>query len=100
MKSIMQTEKVCYLCGCAIPFGYYDGLEEHHVFYGKANRPLSEKRGFKVWLCGETCHRNGRKAVHKNHETDLFLKRKAQEIYEATYGSREDFRQEFGKSFL
>lgn len=100
MKSIIQKEKRCYLCGVAIPYGYYDGLEEHHIFFGHGNRAKSEKRGLKVWLCGETCHRNGKKAVHKNRETDLELKRMAQEVYEATYGSREDFIKEFGKSYL
>lgn len=100
MKSIIQTEKVCFLCGCSIPSGFYDGLEVHHIFFGTSNRKKSEKRGLKVWLCGETCHRNGKKAVHKNRETDLYLKRIAQEAYEATYGDRPAFIREFGKSYL
>lgn len=100
MKSIIQSEKECFLCGSCISRGYYNGLEDHHVFFGRANRAKSEKLGLKVWLCGETCHRNGKKAVHQNRETDLFIKRIAQEIYENTYGSREDFIREFGKSYL
>ena len=100
MNSIIQTDEKCYLCGGRIPRGYFDGLEEHHVFFGTSNRERSEERGLKVWLCGETCHRNGKKAVHKNRETDLLIKRHAQEVYEATYGSREDFIKEFGRSYL
>ena len=100
MKSIIQTEKVCFLCGNSTPTGFYDGLEEHHIFLGTSNRKNSEKRGLKVWLCGETCHRNGKKAAHKNRETDLYLKRIGQEAYEATYGDRPDFIREFGKSYL
>ena len=100
MDSIIQEEKRCFLCGCAFPRGFYDGLEEHHVFFGTSNRAKSEKLGLKVWLCGETCHRNGKNAVHKNRETDLYVKRKAQEVYELTYGTREDFIREFGKSYL
>jgi len=100
MKSIIQTEKVCFLCGNSTPTGFYDGLEEHHIFFGTSNRKNSEKRGLKVWLCGETCHRNGKKAAHKNRETDLYLKRIGQEAYEATYGDRPDFIREFGKSYL
>lgn len=99
MKSIIQTSKECFLCGMTTPSGFWDGLEEHHVFFG-SNRKKSEKRGLKVWLCGETCHRNGKKAVHRNRETDLFIKRQAQEVYENTYGSRADFIKEFGKSYL
>lgn len=100
MKSIIQSEKVCYLCGCCTPTGFYDGLEEHHAFFGTGNRKKSEKYGLKVWLCGETCHRNGKRAVHKNRETDLLIKRHAQEVYENTYGSRADFIRDFGKSYL
>lgn len=98
MKSIIQSEKVCFLCGCN--GGYFDSLEDHHIFFGTGNRAKSEKLGLKVWLCGNTCHRNGKKAVHKNRETDLYIKRKAQEVYEATYGSREDFIRDFGKNYL
>lgn len=100
MKSIIQTEKVCFLCGCCTPTGYYDGLEEHHIFFGRSNRKHSEKRGLKVWLCGETCHRNGKRSAHRNRETDLYLKRIGQAAYEETYGDRADFIAEFGKSWL
>lgn len=99
MRSIIQSEKTCFLCGCHTPFGYFDGLECHHIF-GASNRKKSEKYGLKVWLCGETCHRTGRNAVHRNRETDLLIKRHAQEVYEATYGSRADFIREFGRSYL
>lgn len=100
MKSIIQAEKVCYLCGCCTPTGYYDGLEEHHIFFGRSNRKHSEKRGLKVWLCGETCHRNGKRAAHRNRETDLYLKRIGQAAYEEVYGDRAAFVAEFGKSYL
>lgn len=100
MKSIIQTEKECYLCGCRIPYGFYDGLEDHHIFFGTSNRAKSEKLGLKVWLCGETCHRTGKRAVHRNRETDLLIKRHAQEVYEDTYGNRTDFIREFGRSYL
>ena len=44
MKSILQEEKACYVCGRT------EGLQEHHCFPGK-NRKTSEANGFKVWLC-------------------------------------------------
>ena len=100
MQSIIQKEKRCFLCGCAIPYGFYDGLEDHHVFFGTGKKQISERLGLKVWLCGETCHRNGKRAVHKCRETDLFIKRHAQEVYEETYGDRADFIREFGKSYF
>ena len=47
-------------------------------------------------------HPNGAKfqATAENKQIDNKLKRMAQEYYEEHYGSREDFRQEFGKSYL
>lgn len=88
MKSILQSEKVCYLCE-----GIND-LEEHHIFFGTSNRANSEKTGLKVFLC-HTCHT----IVHHNHKVDLELKEWAQRKYEETH-SREEFRQIFGKSWL
>ena len=40
------------------------------------------------------------KRTQENSTIDLQLKRMAQEYYETHYGSREEFRQEFGKSYL
>ena len=39
-------------------------------------------------------------SVHMDQKFDDSLKRMAQEYYEAHYGSREDFRSEFGKIYL
>lgn len=91
MKSIFQTEKQCYFCRKY-------GVQEHHIFYGTANRKKSENRGFKVYLCQE--HHTGNSGVHFDKELDLQLKKMAQEYYEQEIGSREDFRKEFNKSYL
>lgn len=94
MKSIIQKDKVCFLCGRVV------GLEKHHVFFGTSNRKNSDKYGLTVWLCGETCHRNGKNAAHQNRMTDLILKQRAQEEFEKRFGDRERFREIFGKSYL
>lgn len=93
MKSVLQSEKECYVCGTTY------NLHSHHIFPGKPNRQLSEKRGLKVWLCLHH-HTGSNEAVHNNKDLDLHLKQKAQEYYETHYGDREQFRQEFGKSYL
>lgn len=54
----------------------------------------------KVWLCGQQCHENGPESVHRNRKTDLELKEEGQRRFEETYGTREDFRRIFGKSYL
>lgn len=91
MKSIIQDEKKCYVCG------QYHRLENHHIIYGTANRKKSEKYGLKLWLYTE--HHRGTKGVHNNRELDLTLKRLAQTVFEETH-TREEFRNIFGKSYL
>lgn len=97
MKSIIQSEKECFLCGRAFEYGP-DRLEDHHIFFGP-NRKHSEKYGLKVWLCGDSCHRNGHMSLHKNRKIDLAVKGIAQKKFEETH-SREEFRKIFGKSWL
>lgn len=93
MDSIIQKEKECYVCKNTI------GLHSHHILYGTANRKLSELYGLKVWLCGKH-HNLSNEGVHFNKELDLHLKRLAQEHYEDRYGTREDFRETFGRNYL
>ena len=88
----------CWLCGKR-QFGF-NRLERHHIF-GGANRSKSEKYGLIVYLCGDTCHRNGPNAAHQNKDT-------MQRLHE--YGQRkamkengwtvEDFRSVFWKSYI
>lgn len=91
-KSIVQNKKECWICGTTI------NLQKHHVFYGTANRRLSEKWGCWVWLCGK--HHTGIVGVHFSPDLDLKLKQFTQECFEAICGTRQDFRAIFGKSFL
>lgn len=99
MKSVIQVEKKCFLCGSNQDYGF-NKLEEHHIYFGTANRKKSEQYGLKVWLCGHKCHRNGPNSPHKNKMVDNSLKCLAQAKFEEIYGDRELFRQEFGKSYL
>ena len=98
MKSIIQSEKKCFLCGREFDYGP-DRLEEHHIFFGNPNRRHSEVHGLKVYLCGNTCHRNGLKSPHKNRAVDIGLKAMAQNVFEETH-TREEFQGIFGRSYL
>ena len=94
MKSIMQEEKRCCICGTT------NNLHEHHVIHGNANRKLSEKYGLKVWLCLE--HHTGNNGVHNNAYLDDELKKQA-EIKWLLYDydrSINDFIKIFGKNYL
>jgi len=90
MNSIIQDEKVCFFCGN--PTCY-----DHHIYFA-SNRKASEKYGFKVWLCLDH-HTAGKFSPHQNRETDLYLKKLCQEMYEETH-SREEFRAIVGRSYL
>ena len=96
MESIIQTEKECFLCG---KNGSMVPLERHHVFPG-ANRKNSENFGLTVWLCGDSCHRNGPLSVHRNREVADRVKAIAQSRWEFNYGTREDFIRLFGRNYL
>ena len=91
-KSIMSNKKECYICKRT------QNLHRHHIF-GGANRKWSEQFGAWVYLCAEH-HNMSDMGVHMNREVDLILKRTCQELWEAEYGTREDFRSFFGKSYL
>ena len=92
MRSIIQTEKRCYLCGSTV------GLEKHHCMHGSGWRQRADRWGLTVWLCYR-CHRDGKNGVHGNNEIDLKLKRLAQETFEKKY-SREKWIEIFGRNYL
>lgn len=90
-ESIIQKEKECFVCRTT------ENLQEHHIFFGTANRKQSEKYGLKVYLC--LMHHTGNRGVHFDKELDLKLKRIGQEKFEETH-TREEFIKEFGRNYL
>ena len=92
--SILQNKKECF-----VTHSNYD-LDCHHIFFGSANRKISDREGFWVWLRHDR-HIAGSpyKTPHNDRQTDLWLKRLCQEAYEKTH-SREEFIQLIGRSYL
>lgn len=90
-KSIIQTERECFVCRST------QNLQEHHVFYGTANRKQSEKYGMTVWLC--QMHHTGNRGVHFDKALDTKLKEIGQKKFEETH-SREEFIKIFGRNYL
>lgn len=93
MKSILQTNKECYVCGTTY------NLHDHHIFFGTSNRKHSERYGLKVWLCAYH-HNMSNEGVHFNKPLDMKLKTMAQEYYETHINTREKFMEEFGRNYL
>lgn len=93
MKSILQRDKRCYICGS------YEWLEEHHIYAGNPNRRISEENGFKVYLC-HWCHNEPPRGVHHNKAKMMLLKRQCQAKYESMGHTREEFMRLIGKNYL
>lgn len=93
MKSIIQNKKQCFICYKP------NGLHDHHIYFGVGRRRISEKHGFKVWLCPE--HHQGTFGVHgcRGHKLDVFLKQTCQRKYEETH-SRDDFIKLIGRNYI
>jgi hypothetical protein len=69
----------------------------HHIF-GKYNLNKSTEYKYILPLCEE--HHTGKTGVHKNHQMDVHFKQMAQRHFEQHHGSRKDFIELFGKSWL
>lgn len=92
-----MTVKKCFICGRN---GRGDRLERHHIF-GGARRPLSEKYGLVVYLCGERCHRLGEYSAHQNAEIADYLHRYGQEkAMKENKWTVEQFVEVFGKNYI
>lgn len=77
MKSIIQEDTdYCFICGRY-------GTEIHHIFFGNANRKISDRYGLVVGLCYN--HHRGNEGAHHNRELDLMLKRTAQTRFNELY---------------
>lgn len=92
LKSVFTDDmEHCYFTGAA-------PVERHHIF-GGSNRSRSERYGFVIPLRPDL-HPNGVFAGSDAKDIDVKLKQMAQTYYEENIGSREQFRSEFGKSYL
>lgn len=90
-KSIMQTEKQCYICGAQT------GLESHHVLAGTANRKVSEKYGLTVWLCHR--HHTGTDGAQYGKDKNQWLKEEAQKAFERIH-SHDEWMRVIGRNYL
>ncbi|MBP3619108.1 MAG: hypothetical protein J6J24_00435 [Clostridia bacterium] len=91
MQSILQKRKECYITHSTV------GLHKHHIF-GGANRNISEKNGFWVWLRYDL-HNLSNDGVHNDYQFNLQLKQKCQKEFEKTR-SRQEFMKLIGRNYL
>lgn len=92
---ITEYPGICVFCGKPAEC-------EHHLIFGRGLRELAEEDGLKVPSCNN-CHNMATKAnerIHENVMAEKLSKMLGQAIYEAQLGSREEFRQRYGKSYM
>lgn len=96
MRRSIITDRLerCLVCGS------YRSIEMHHCIHGTGKRKLADKYNLIVPLC--YAHHRGHNGVHGKNGSilDLKLKQQAQKAWEYKYGTREDFIEVFGKSYL
>lgn len=92
-ESILSNEKVCFRCGTPLD------LHKHHIFFGNANRKMSERFGCWIWLCARH-HNMSDEGIHFDRAYDLEIKQMCQEEWENRMGDRAAFIRTFGKSYL
>ena len=91
MKSRIQDDKnVCARCGC-----HCEHPDKHHIFNGLAYRDKSEEDGLFVHMHHQ-CHM----LTHSDPTAMRKWKEKGQLKYEAQIGTREEFMERYGKSYL
>lgn len=67
--------------------------------HGTANRELADEDGLWLWLC-HFHHTGSNESAHKNSFMNLQFKKLAQTKYEEHIGTREQFIERYGKSYL
>lgn len=92
MQSIINNNHQCLVCGST------HNLHKHHIFFGTANRKLSEKYGCWCYLCARH-HNMSNEGVHFNKPLDTKLKQYAQKKFNEVYPDL-DFMRIFGKNYL
>ena len=99
-RSILQEKDgTCYLCRrLEHDYRIHKNIEEHNAFSGNPGRQISEREGFKVFLCPEH-HRIGPAAVHNNVEMMRLIQMDAQEEYEQTH-TRAEWMAIMGRNYL
>lgn len=91
---VTDYERVCFFCGRPAEC-------EHHLLFGNGKRELAEEDGLKVPTC-HRCHNLGsiNERVHENPMAEKLSKMLGQAVYEAKIGTREQFRERYGKSYF
>lgn len=91
MESRIQTDiHTCYRCKT-----YVERADKHHCLNGQAYRDKCEEDGLFVYMHHQ-CHM----MVHNKNAELRRYKAVAQTVFEKEIGTREEFMERYGKSYL
>lgn len=94
MQKSIITDDLDYCYFCLRP-----ATDRHHCLFGN-KRAMADKYKLIVGLC-RMCHRKVHNPLtEEEKEMQNYLKQEAQKAFEDKVGSREDFREIFGRSYL
>ncbi len=94
-KSLLTGNRnICFFCGKPAEC-------EHHLVFGSGKRKMAEEDGLKVPVCNH-CHTmgHGTECIHGNIMAERLSKMLGQAVYEKQVGTRGQFRERYGKSYL
>ncbi len=91
---VTEYDKICVFCGRPAEC-------EHHLIFGISQREKAGEDGLVVPSCN-ACHNVGDKLkrIHDNPMAEKLSKMLGQAIFESQIGTREEFRERYGKSYL
>ena len=87
-----SDQRKCWFCHSTM------NLHRHHIYFGNANRKISEQNGFVVYLCYE--HHEGNQGVHHNIENNIKLRKECERWYLKQGHTKEDFIKLIGHNYL
>lgn len=87
-----EDDPCCWVCGTTY------NLHVHHIYGGTGRRPVSDREGCWVYLCGPH-HNLSNEGVHFNHEMDALLKQECQRRWEEREGIDDPEHREFLRVF-
>lgn len=93
-ESIICNDKECFICGTTFD------LHRHHIFHQFGNRDKSEQDGCWIYLCMHHHDDYSKECIHNNPQFEQVMKMFCQYVWEQEKGTRDEFRDRFGKSYL
>lgn len=93
-KSLYSDERICWICHSP------NNIHKHHVYGGVGRRPISEREGCWLYLCGPH-HNLSDFGIHFDKQLDKAIKEDCERRWcKANDATPDDFRAMFGVNYI